>query len=405
MTTGAEALGVDAIYADDVVYGAGEAELRLKPAFDPLLLESTDYIGGAALFRADALDETDRAALAAGRSPASIIRRRPDLRIAHLPYPAFLSPRSEGALIPQVRNKCASVSVVIPNRDNFALIRVAVEGLLEKTSAQVAEIVIVDNGSTAPEVLAYYDQLRENARIRIDIDPQPFNFAAMVNRGAALANGEAILLLNNDIEVVQAAWLDRMIETLGAPGVGVVGAKLLFPDRTIQHAGVLVGHGGVAGHDMKGMARDTIDPLGRMAAPHLRSAVTAAAMLIRRSTWDDLGGFDEEAFAVAFNDVDFCLRAGARGWRVALDPRAVLIHHESVSRKRGVSLRRTLQHQRERRALRRRHGTVGYDDPFESPWRDLDILRPNFRMLQTPPPARLSPAISEAAVRRARSQS
>ncbi|MEO0362744.1 MAG: glycosyltransferase family 2 protein, partial [Pseudomonadota bacterium] len=247
-----------------------------------------------------------------------------------------------------------------------------------ETAPGPAELIVIDNGSTDAETLAFYEALAGDERVRIDMRPAPFNFSAMVNRGAAMAKGEAILLLNNDVEAIEPKWLALMAETLARPRVGIVGAKLLFPDRTIQHAGVIVGHGGVAGHDMKGMAEDAEDPLGRMAVPHQRSAVTAACMLVRREVWEALGGFDEATFPVAFNDVDFCLRARAAGWRVALDPRAVLIHHEGKSR-RGFSLSGFLRHRRERGALRLRHGTVGMVDPFENPWRDHDDLKPNVR--------------------------
>lgn len=130
------------------------------------------------------------------------------------------------------------------------------------------------------------------------------------------------------------------------------------------------------------------DPLGRMTNPHERAAVTAACMLIRREVWEALSGFDETAFPVAFNDVDFCLRARRAGWRVALEPRAVLIHHEGASRRGPPSLSRFLAHRRERAALRARHGTRGMVDPFESPWRDHDDLTPNANRAVTAPKPR-----------------
>ncbi|MEX2520995.1 MAG: glycosyltransferase, partial [Paracoccaceae bacterium] len=283
------------------------------------------------------------------------------------------------------------IAAVIPNRDSPALIRAAIAAL--RGEPEPPAIVIVDNGSEDAETLGFYETLEADPRIRVERRAAPFNFAAMVNRGVEIAREAfgpmaAYLLLNNDISTDAPGWLRPMAETLAARQVGIVGAKLLFPDRTIQHAGVIVGHGGVAGHELKGAAEASAGLLGRMAAPHQREAVTAAAMLIRAETWEALGGFDARAFPIAFNDVDFCLRAGAAGWRVALDPRAVLIHHEGVSRGGAFSFRRFFAHRKERANLRSRHHTIGRIDRFESPWRDPEALSPAFRMLKRLPSAR-----------------
>lgn len=392
----------DVVMTDDLIrdgpgVGAGAGagwRLRFKPVFDPLLAERVDYLGAAVFFRSAKISPGAVAALASGAAPAALLAERPDLRVAHLPYPAAIDAAAKGrAPRPPTRSRTTPelVSVVIPNRNSPELIAAVLEGVLGRTSSGGGfgiEVIVADNGGESDATRAVYEKWREDPRFRVDIHPAPFNFSAMVNRGAALARGDALLLLNNDIEVTEPDWLARMVETLAAPRVGVVGARLLFPDRTVQHMGVIVGHGGVAGHDRKGMAPNAEDPLGRTLFPHLREAVTAAAMLVRREVWESLGGFDETVFPVAFNDVDFCLRAGAAGWRAALDPRATLIHHEGVSRRGGLSMRRFLAHQRERAALRARHGTIGRVDRFESPWRDPDRLTPTFRMLDRVPEMR-----------------
>lgn len=383
--------GVDALIADDLAEGPGGVALRLKPCHDPLLLERIDYAGRAVFFRPAALDDEGRSALGAGARPASLLR--PGMRIGHLPWPAaILAPLGEPAPPPPPRRApLCPVAAIIPNRDSPALLRAALAALEGKPERPA--VVIVDNGSVDAETLALYAALSADRRAIIERRPAPFNFAAMVNRGAALAiaswpETQALLLLNNDVSAPEPGWLAPMAETLAAPGVGIVGAKLLFPDRTIQHAGVIVGHGGVAGHDLKGAPEDAPGLCGRMAAPHLREAVTAAAMLVRREAWEALGGFDARAFPVAFNDVDFCLRAATRGWATALDPRAVLIHHEGASRRR-IAFRRFLAHQAERAALRLRHGTLWRRDRFESPWRDLSRLDSfAFRELRRPPAIR-----------------
>lgn len=387
----------DVLIADDLIRHGDRAFLRLKPAYEPLLLQSINYAGKSIFFRDSALGPEDRARLEGGAPPVTLIR--PGHRVAHLPYPAAILREAAGepAPAPAPGTPPGPIAAVVPNRNSPRLIRLALDAILGETGAPPPVVVIVDNGSDDAETLAFYEKLKGNPRVFVNIRPEPFNFSSMVNRGAALARdrfGEigAFLLLNNDIESPATGWLARMAETLGAGGlgaeVGIVGAKLLFPDRTIQHAGVIVGHGGVAGHELKGAPEDAPGLLGRMRAPHLREAVTAAAMLIRAETWDALGGFDERAFPIAFNDVDFCLRAGAAGWRVALDPRAVLIHHEGVSRRRPFSLRPFLAHQRERAMLRLRHRTIGRVDRFESPWRDPKNLTPTFRMLKAIPPIR-----------------
>ncbi|MEO1613645.1 MAG: glycosyltransferase family 2 protein, partial [Pseudomonadota bacterium] len=276
------------------------------------------------------------------------------------------------------------VSIVIPNRDSPALIARCLHGVFEMTQAAALDVIVVDNGSEDAETLAVYRRYEERPDFRVLFDPAPFNFSAMVNAGVAAAKFERLLLLNNDIEVVEPHWLSEMNAVLDADHAEIVGGKLLFPDRTIQHAGVIVGHGGVAGHDFKGAPEDADDPLGRMRLPHSRSAVTAAAMLTRKTVWSALSGFDERAFPVAFNDVDFCLRARERGYGVAMAPAAVLIHHEGQSRRRGLSISRFIRHKRERATLRARHGTVGMIDPFENPWRDHEALIPEWRAPKGP---------------------
>ncbi len=361
-----------AVIADDVSEGA----LRLKPCFDPLLLEGLDYAGRAVFFREAALGAKARAAFEAGDIRAALLALPPE-RVAHLPFPAaFLGPQGAAPPPGAPRAPLGRIAAVIPNRERPELLRAAVAAL--RGEPERPAIVIVDNGSEGAETRALYDALATEPDVAVERRPAPFNFAAMVNRGVEIARARfdpaAFLLLNNDISAPALGWLAPMAETLAAPKVGVVGAKLLFPDGTIQHAGVIVGHGGVAGHEGKGAAADWPGLCGRMAAPHLREAVTAAAMLVRVEAWEALDGFDARAFPVAFNDVDFCMRAGAAGWRVALDPRAVLTHHEGVSRKGPFRLGRFLAHQAERTALRLRHRTIGRADRFESPWRDLETL-------------------------------
>ena len=182
------------------------------------------------------------------------------------------------------------VSIVVPNRNSFRLFSVLSEGLFERTDYPDFELIVVDNGSTDPDTLALYAQLqREKPNFTLDMAPAPFNFSRQVNRGVALARGEAVLLLNNDVEVIEADWLAEMVECLAFPDVGVVGARLLYPSGDLQHAGVVVGLGGLAGHWFAGRPADYPGPMGRLAVRSAMTAVTGACMLISRACLDAVG--------------------------------------------------------------------------------------------------------------------
>ena len=258
------------------------------------------------------------------------------------------------------------VSIVIPSRDRLELISRVCRGVLHETAYAPLELIIVDNGSTDPAVLAHYETLRRDPRVRIRIDPQPFNFAAMVNAGVALASGRVIVLLNNDVAVLEPGWLDAMVRQACRPEVGAVGAKLLYGDGTLQHAGVVVGLGGRAGHILRRRAGDTPGHLGRLQVAHEVSAVTAACLAVSREKYQAVGGFDAESFPVDFNDVDFCLRLGAAGWKSVWTPDATLAHLESVSRGPSVGPERA-RFEREAARFSERWRDVIRHDPFYHP--------------------------------------
>jgi O-antigen biosynthesis protein len=258
------------------------------------------------------------------------------------------------------------VSVVIPSRDGFDLISRVCRGVLHETAYAPLELIIVDNGSTDPAVLALYETLRADPRVRIRIDPQPFNFAAMVNAGVAEASGAVILLLNNDVAVIEPGWLAAMVRQACRPEVGAVGAKLLYGDGTLQHAGVVVGLGGRAGHILRRRPGDTAGHLGRLRVAHEVSAVTAACLAVAREKYLAVGGFDAEAFPVDFNDVDFCLRLDAAGWKTVWTPEATLAHFESVSRGPSVGAKR-IRFEQEAARFSERWRAVVRHDPFYHP--------------------------------------
>lgn len=222
-------------------------------------------------------------------------------------------------------------SLIIPTRDGVALLRQCVGSVLQKTIYSNYEIIIVDNGSVQPETLAYFEKISSLPNVRVLRDDSPFNFSALNNRAAAQAHGEYICLLNNDIEVISPDWLNEMVGVAAQPGNGAVGACLWYPNDALQHGGVLIGLGGVAGHMHHMMKRGHFGYFGRAVATQNLSAVTAACLVIRKAIYDEVGGLDEE-LAVAFNDVDFCLRVREAGYRNVWTPYAQLYHHESATR-------------------------------------------------------------------------
>ncbi|MDP4024033.1 glycosyltransferase family 2 protein [Methylobacterium sp. NEAU 140] len=225
------------------------------------------------------------------------------------------------------------VSVIIPTRDRAELLAVTLDGLLtKKTDYPDIEVVILDNDSREPETAALFSRYRDDPRVRVVAVPGPFNFSDLSNRGAAAATGAVLLFLNNDIEVLEPDWLTEMVRHAVRPEIGAVGAKLLYPDGTIQHGGVVLGIGGVAGHSHLGVPDAEPGYFCRMTLAHEVSAVTGACLATRAAVFAEIGGFDAKALKVAFNDIDLCLKIRTAGYRIVWTPFARLTHHESKSR-------------------------------------------------------------------------
>ncbi len=348
-------------YADEEVGGVP----RLKPDWSPDLARATAYPGEPMLVSAALLARigdapagafagfSERFAFAVccaaesgvhlprllrqgpERPPSSAAERARYLEAALAAQGSAALPRIVGNGLDlqwPVPDPLPLVSVIIPSKDRPELIGKAVEGVLKATDYPAIELIVVDNDSTDPAVLRFYEGLQADPRVRIESYPRPFNFSAMVNRGAGVAQGKILLLLNNDVAVLSPGWLTEMVRQACRPEVGAVGAMLFYGDGRIQHAGVVVGLGGEAGHILRRRPGDTSGHIGRLLVAHEVSAVTAACLAISARKYRAIGGFDEDAFAVDFNDVDFCLRLGAAGWKTVWTPHAVLAHLESVSR-------------------------------------------------------------------------
>jgi O-antigen biosynthesis protein len=224
------------------------------------------------------------------------------------------------------------VSLIIPTRNGLVLLRQCITSIQQKTTYQNYEIIIVDNGSDDPATLAYFTSISEADNIRILRIDAPFNYSALNNEAVKLAGGELVGLINNDIEVISPGWLEEMVSHALRPGVGAVGARLWFPDNTMQYGGVVLGMLGVAAHSHMRITREQLGYYGRASLTQNFSAVTAACLVIKKSTYEKLGGLNQQDLTVAFNDVDFCIRVREAGYRNVWTPFAELYHHESASR-------------------------------------------------------------------------
>jgi glycosyltransferase involved in cell wall biosynthesis len=347
---------------------------QFKPDFNLEYLLSWDYIGAACWFNQQSIMNVGGFAAFPGMEGYELLLRLVDTygdsSVGHLAFPLLHLPKVEAVELADAAHRVAIenhlqrlerpgeviagakpdiykvvyplqgeplVSIVIPNRDKLEFLQPCIETLLGKTRYQNFEIVIVDNQSQDPDALEYYQVLQESLpeRVRVVSYDAPFNFSAQCNLGAREARGEYLLLLNNDIEVVQPEWLERMLMQAQRPEVGVVGAKLVYPETgKVQHGGILLGNGepllAVANH--YGMDCKLDDPgyMNRMQCDMYLSAVTAACMLMRREVYQQVGGLTEE-LGVLFNDVDFCLKVGQQGFKLLWTPYAVLVHHHGMS--------------------------------------------------------------------------
>lgn len=228
------------------------------------------------------------------------------------------------------------VSIIIPTKNQFRLLLRCIDTLIEKTAYKNYEVLIVDNGSTEEDACTWLDGLEAmgNPQLRVIRYPQPFNYSAMNNLAAQHARGDYLVLLNNDTAILREDWLDAMLNHAQRPEVGAVGAKLLYPDGRVQHAGVVLGLRGPAEHPFIGESPDAPGYMYRLQVDQDYSAVTGACLMVRKSLYEEVGGLDEEAFKVSYNDVDLCLKVRAAGYLVVWTPHAVLLHEGSVSQAR-----------------------------------------------------------------------
>jgi O-antigen biosynthesis protein len=256
------------------------------------------------------------------------------------------------------------VSLIVPTRNRADLLGPCLDGLLNRTDYPNREIIVIDHESDEAETLTLLRDVARDPRVRIMPYRGPFNYSDMNNRAVALARGELVGMLNNDVDVINSDWLDEMAALAMRPENGVVGAKLFYPDGSVQHAGVAIGIGGVASHFHLGASGDDPGYCGRLVLISNVSAVTGACMLLRKAVFEEVGGLNARDLAVAFNDVDFSLKVAAAGYRNVWTPFARLYHHESPSRGRDVEPAKAARFLREVRYMQQRWATTLYEDPF-----------------------------------------
>lgn len=264
-------------------------------------------------------------------------------------------------------NDAPLVSLIIPTRDRIDLLRPCVESILTLTAYKNFTIVIANNQSVETSTREYFDILRQNPKISIVDYDGPFNYSAICNHAVAVAEGELICLLNNDVEVIEPEWLGEMVSLVLREGMGCIGAKLLYPDNTVQHGGVILGVGGVAGHAHRYLRGSVPGYHGRLNLVQDLSAVTAACLLVKKSIYQQVGGMEEANLPVSLNDVDFCLKVRAAGYRNIYTPFAELYHYESKSRGKDDTEEKRERHEKERMFMQEKWGEALQNDSFYSP--------------------------------------
>ncbi|WP_018259501.1 glycosyltransferase family 2 protein [Methylobacterium sp. WSM2598] len=404
--------GLRALYGDALVLGPGDRPLLplLRPAFDPDFLLAVDYVGPVVALRdpvrGEAGDDVPALLLRLhDRHGPGAVRHLPRVLSLWRPFAAASGDASRQARRALARARAPEagietgpcgvltlrrplpepplVSLIVPTRDRLDLLRTCLDSLRARTDWPGLDIIVCDNDSREPETLAYLRALEEAGAARVLPCPGPFNFAAMNNRAAGIARGRLLGFVNNDVEAFRPDWLRRMAEEALRPEVGAVGAKLLDAVGRVQHGGIVLGTGGLVTHAHRHFPGDAPGYLHRLAATHRVAAVTAACLVVEARKFAEVGGFDEAAFAVDFNDVDLCLRLDRAGYRTLIVPGAVLHHREAASRRWTPEAAR--RHAAEVASLRARWGAALAADPWYHP--AFDPQAPTYTRLRPAPGA------------------
>lgn len=367
----------------DLVLRVSEATTPARIRHIPAILYHWRQQEGLASFSTAQLE---RCQDAARRAVLEHLERTgsPGAEIEILPKGGLMSVKR---LLPQ---PAPLVSVIVPTRDRAELLAQCAEGVLNGTDYRNLELLIVDNDSVEPATHALFEKLKADSRVRIVPAPGPFNYSRINNQAVREAGGEILLLLNNDVVMTDRAWLSELVSQAARPEVGAVGALLFYGDGRVQHGGVILGVGGdppVAGHLYAGARTVMRSYFGHLRLARNVSAVTAACLAMRKTVFDEVGGFDEENLAVAFNDVDLCLKIRAAGCQVVWTPRAAMTHLESASRGADTHGAASKRFGREIAHMRARWGEVLDNDPYYGP--NFDPAHVDYRLAS--PPRRVKP--------------
>lgn len=281
------------------------------------------------------------------------------------------------------------VTVIIPTKNQAELLSACVEGVINRTNYKNLEVIIVDHESNDPATRKLLRDFALNANIRVIPYVGEFNYSDMNNIASSHAKGALLAFLNNDIDVIDPCWLDEMVSLATIPKYGIVGAKLLYEDDTIQHGGVILGMGGCAGHAFIGHAKDELGYFGRLVLRSYVSAVTGACMVVRKEVFEEVGGFEADTLKVTFNDIDLCLKVRERGYHNIWSPFALLYHKESASRGSDDTPEKRRRTKREASYMMEKWGEQLLWDPYYNP--NLGLSTPNFDLAF--PPRRRTPWI------------
>ena len=362
--------------------GGRHEALGLRPDWSPAFYAACPYMNGAEFFKVGLLKRFagDMPAVDLVRSPDIVaeraIRQRPVVNhIRRVMRTRSGAPTVRGV----VRNmsnsmrasssaECAAgtcATIIIPTKDRLELLECCIGSLRRKTLSHDIEVIVVDNGSVRDSTRRFFAELALDKRFRVVASPGPFNFSKHCNDGAAQAKASTLVFLNNDTEIIDEHWLEPLLYWAKQSGVGAVGAKLLYPNGHLQHAGVVLGIDGRAGHFERGLEKNDPGYFGRLCVSHEVSAVSAACLAVDKRKFDAVGGFDAVNLAVELNDIDLCLRLSERGWKCICAPESVLIHRESASR--GTTLRPDEVYRKEHHYFRTRWMHRLRDDPYFHP--------------------------------------
>ncbi len=398
--------GASVVYGDhDQIDARGNRSLPwFKPQWNAEMFLAQDYVSAACLIRTDAarraLPIAPKLAHAANYALLLAVTAEDSAQVVNVPHIQSHTLRTLGqpnqaarleALNAHLAKRDATaqagrfgtlavawplpenlplVSIMIPTRDHAKLLSACLTSLLNTTRYRPYEVLVIDNGSVEPETLAYLTRISQDPRVRVLRYDRPYNYSAINNFAATYAHGSYLCLLNNDTEVLDEGWLTELMRQAVRPEIGAAGAKLLYGDGTIQHAGVVVGLGEAAGHAHRFQRNDDPGYFSRAHVTHYASAVTAACLVVSRAKFEAVGGLDEVGLPIAFNDVDLCLKLERAGWRNVYVPRSVLIHHESKSRGKDSAPAHIERYRQELAVLQARWGTKTYNDPLHHPHLD-----------------------------------